>query len=539
MKTNRQITLGLVCILLFSFLFRLYKINQLPLFGDEVDVGYQAYSLLKTGKDYKGNFLPTYIQSFSESRAPLLMYFSVPSIAILGLNEIGVRFTPIIFGVLSILFLFLLIKQITNNPKLALISAIFLSLSPWHFHYSRTAFEVTLLLTLLLAGTYYFLNKKYFLSIFLFCLTFYTYNTANIFTPLLVIYLYITNLKSFNIKKTITLSVFGLILILPIIYNILFGSAANRFGLISIFNSPQLIGNIISKRLDYSSSKTPVENLFHNRPIIYVQEFSKNYIASLSPTFLFVTGDNNTRHNVEYYGLILLPLIIPFLFGLTKLKKYPLMSFWLFTAPIASCLTMGGGHHPTRLFIVLPALIFFTTIGFFQLQKNIKYLVLISFGFYIILFSHEYFTHYPKESAQNYNFGYKSLIESLPKNYNRLFISNSNYISLPQYLFYTKHSPAIFQKELKTDQEVKNIFLDMDGFRLNDKVYFINNWHQNNDIFTKIETFAKSGDVFLLFQKNEIPGDWDLSLNSKENYSTIKTIKLPNYQLFGQIIQKQ
>lgn len=539
MKTNKKITLVLILILFFSFLFRLYKINQLPLFGDEIDVGYQTYSLLKTAKDYKGNFLPTYIQSFSESRAPLLMYFSIPSIAVFGLNEIGVRFTPIIFGVLSILFLFLLIKKITNNPQLALLSAIFLSLSPWHFHYSRTAFEVTLLLTLLLAGTYFFLNKKHFLSIFLFCLTFYTYNTANIFTPLLVLFLYINNIKNFNIKKIISLSIFGVILILPIIYNIFFGSAANRFGLISIFNSPKLIGNVINKRLDYSSSKTPLENLFHNRPIVYVQEFSKNYIESLSPTFLFITGDNNTRHNVQNFGLILLPLIIPFLFGLTKLKKYPLMSFWLFTAPIASCLTMDGGHHSTRLFIVLPALIFFTTIGFFQLQKSIKYLILISFVFYVILFNHEYFTHYPKESAQNYNYGYKNLIESLPKNYNRLFISNSNYISLPQYLFYTQYSPKTFQQELKTDQEIKNIFLDMDGFKLNNKAYFINNWHSNNDIFSKLETFAKSGDVFLLFQKNEIPGDWDLSIDPKNDYETIKTIKFPNYQLFGQIIQKK
>lgn len=538
MKINKPITIGLILILIFSFLARLYKINQLSLFGDEIDVGYQAYSLLKTGRDYKGNFLPSYIQSFSESRAPLLMYLTVPSIAIFGLNEVGVRFIPLLFGLLSIYYTYLLINLITHNKKLALLCALFLALSPWHFHYSRTAFEVSILLTLLLSGTYYFLKKKYFLSVFLFCLTFYTYNTANIFTPLLVLFLYLTNLKDFNIKKTSFLSVFGIILIAPIIYNIFFGSAANRFGLISIFKSPQLIGNIISKRLNYSSSKTPIENLFHNRPVVYFQEFSKNYVESFSPSFLFITGDNNTRHNLENFGLILLPLLIPLLIGLTKINKYPLMSFWLFASPIASCLTMGGGHHPTRLFIMLPALIFYISIGFINLQKNIKYFVLLFFGAYLVLYGHEYFVHFPKESAKNYNFGYKSLMQSLPKNYNRLFISNSNFISLPQYLFYTQYSPKTLQQYFKTDEETKNIFFDMDGFKFSENIFLVNNWHHNNEIFNKIQPFVQSGDVFMLFQKNEIPGDWDFSINPKDDFKTIKAVRLPDMQLFGQVIQK-
>ena len=76
-----------------------------------------------------------------------------------------------------------------------MISATVLSLMPWHFHYSRAAFEVTLLISLILAGTYFFYlfvrylkNKFLYLSIIFFGLSFYTYNTANIFVPLLVIF---------------------------------------------------------------------------------------------------------------------------------------------------------------------------------------------------------------------------------------------------------------------------------------------------------------------------------------------------------------
>jgi len=55
----------LILLVVIFLLFRLYSLNSLPLFGDEIDVGNQAYSLLTTARDYKGNLLPSYIQSFS------------------------------------------------------------------------------------------------------------------------------------------------------------------------------------------------------------------------------------------------------------------------------------------------------------------------------------------------------------------------------------------------------------------------------------------------------------------------------------------
>ena len=151
----KKYKVALILLLVFSFFVRIYKIDTLSLFGDEIDVGYQAYSLLKTGHDYKGNFLPIYIQSLSESRAPLFIYTSIPGIWIFGLTTTGVRITPIIFGVLSIYILYKLVLLLSKSDKLAFWSAFALSFMPWHFHYSRTSFEVTLLISLILAGTYF------------------------------------------------------------------------------------------------------------------------------------------------------------------------------------------------------------------------------------------------------------------------------------------------------------------------------------------------------------------------------------------------
>src|SRR3990172_13232877 len=98
-------------ILALSLLLRVGLLDKVPaeLFGDEIDVGYQAYSLLKTGKDLYGQVLPTYIHSLSEWRAPLLMYATVPTIALFGPNEWGVRLPEAIFGSIAPLILFLLV----------------------------------------------------------------------------------------------------------------------------------------------------------------------------------------------------------------------------------------------------------------------------------------------------------------------------------------------------------------------------------------------------------------------------------------------
>ena len=94
----------LILIFVLAVILRIVALDRNPisLFGDELDVGYHAYSLLKTGKDYTGHFLPTYIQSLNEARAPLQMYLTIPFVAFFGLNEWGVRLPPALFGSFSV-----------------------------------------------------------------------------------------------------------------------------------------------------------------------------------------------------------------------------------------------------------------------------------------------------------------------------------------------------------------------------------------------------------------------------------------------------
>jgi hypothetical protein len=244
------------------------------------------------------------------------------------------------------------------------------------------------------------------------------------------------------------------------------------------------------------------------------------------------------------FSLLLLPY--PFFIGLfrfdSKNKLHQLMLFWLIIAPIASCLTIQGEHHPTRLFLMLPALTFFIGSGlnFLFTSKKIfsKIIIIILSGlliFELSFYSHEYFNRYPKEYFKNWNYGYQELFSSLlvtPAN--RIFISNTNYNSLLPYLFYTQLKPNGLNLN---DLEKTNIYQDMNGFQISNNTFFINNWHTKN-IFDKLTQIGQRGDIFLLFQLNEIPGDMDFSQKSVPGFKTIKTVYNPNHTILGQVIQK-
>ena len=78
----------LVVILIVSLVLRYYKIDQIPpsLNWDEVSIGYNAFSILKTGKDEWNQFLPVHFKAYGEYKLPVQIYASIPGIYFFGLN---------------------------------------------------------------------------------------------------------------------------------------------------------------------------------------------------------------------------------------------------------------------------------------------------------------------------------------------------------------------------------------------------------------------------------------------------------------------
>ncbi len=150
---------GLLLILGLALVVRLYKIDVIPphLTSDEAALGYNAYSVLKTGRDEYGSLFPIIFKSFGDYKPGLYVYFTVPTVGIFGLNEFSVRLVSVLAGVLAVFVLYEIVKRLTQNSNLALIASFVLSLNPWHIFFSRGAWEVNLSLTLTLLGILFFI----------------------------------------------------------------------------------------------------------------------------------------------------------------------------------------------------------------------------------------------------------------------------------------------------------------------------------------------------------------------------------------------
>src|SRR3990172_3583067 len=96
-------------ILLLAFLLRVLWLDKYPVGfnADEASHGYDAYSLLKTGRDQWGSTLPLVFKSFGDYKSPVYSYFTVPSFALLGLNKLAVRLPNAILGSMAIVAVWL------------------------------------------------------------------------------------------------------------------------------------------------------------------------------------------------------------------------------------------------------------------------------------------------------------------------------------------------------------------------------------------------------------------------------------------------
>ena len=449
----------LFLILVLASFLRLWGIAKVPvsLFGDELDVGYHAYSILKTGKDYSGNPWPLHFQSLAEWRTPLYLYSAVPTVAIFGISPLGVRVPAAIFGILGVLAFYLLVKEIFKDEKLALVSAGVLAFSPWHVQYSRAGFEVTLLLFLLVLGLYFFFRglkegRLLWLSTFLLALTPWAYSTAKLFTPLLLIFLFFLwrrQIFSLSKKYLIWAALALLIVGSPVAYSTVFGGGSQRFGYISIFTDPTIRPEVgVARERDARMrgetgtglNPTIVDKLFHNKFTLWGSVILKNYFESFSTEFLFNKGDLNLRHSIgvgQFYKIEAIALLLGIIFFATRFKDKKikfLILFWILVGIVPAAITRDGGRHATRLILILPPLVFLISYGLVGTVNFLKgqykllfisfYLLLFSLGF--ISYQHNYWVHYPWESERWWHAGFKESFEAVKeaeKDYDRVIIS--------------------------------------------------------------------------------------------------------------------
>ena len=139
---HKRFSILLIACVLVGFSLRVWRIADFPSGSnqDELLRAYDAYSLVVTGKDHRGNPWPLYFAGFSIERdnsPPLFTYATIPLVALLGPTVVAVRFTAAFLGALTIASIALLVLAVTDNKRLTLAAAGLIAFSPWHIFLSR------------------------------------------------------------------------------------------------------------------------------------------------------------------------------------------------------------------------------------------------------------------------------------------------------------------------------------------------------------------------------------------------------------------
>ena len=474
MKTSKWALLATICVLfVFAFSLRIYRVGEVPpsLNWDEVSINYNAYSILKTGKDEWGKTFPLNFRSFGEYKLPAQIYASIPSVGLFGLNELGVRFTPAFYGALTVVVTFFLAKLLFSSNSVGVVAAFLLAISPWHLQLTRGSFESSLSMFFTTLGIYFFvsyLKKKsivLILSFLFFGLSFWTYNAARVFVPLFLLFLVVWYRKKiFPVgKKEIgALLLLGLFF-LPIVPSFFSGEASARLRLVSIVDDPGFVLRINEARGNLHLP-SPLPRLVHNKATHLISVVSKNYLAHYSPSFLFLKGAGHVQHHVQGIGELYFfeaPFLLLGLYFLIRKKHkfLPLLVGWVLLSAVPVSVTVDSIPHALRTLLVLPSYQLLTGFGIIAamgaFQKNWQKLTFtvalgvaafVSFLFYLDL----YYRQYPVLYSRDWQYGYKQVVEYIKKNqdaYDEVVVTRHYGEPHIFLLFYLQYDPALYQHD--------------------------------------------------------------------------------------------
>lgn len=417
-------------IIILATLIRFIGLISLPpaLNRDEAAIGYNAYSILKTGKDEHGISWPLNFKSIGDYKMPLYIYSTVLSVQIFGLNEFSIRFWSALSGVIGVVAIYFISKN--------LITVLLMALNPWAVFYSRIAYEANLALALFLVGLALIMNKKFWGLIFwlLACLA---YSSALIFIPLFLIPVAIKYKPKF-------IWLLGFVLIYSFIFVSLWRVSSQKQN-ITVFSDPYLIDTYNRERTIKYQQNPLKTKIFFNKYIYFGKIIAQNYLDTFSPQFLVIKGDNHPWHQIPGVGNFYFIEIILAIIGLFKLKKYKLLFIsWLLISPLASAITIDAPHS-TRALFLLPVILILTSVG---MQKFKKFLPLIAIFYFInvVYTGYQYLKVYPVKAVSSLPVGLKEEILSQVSGSKQILLTGVHNSTYLYPLIYLKIDPLIFQQ---------------------------------------------------------------------------------------------
>jgi hypothetical protein len=496
-----------VASLITGIVLRIVALDAAPpgLHHDEACNGYDAYSILHTGRDHHGNFMPIAVQAFGDYRPPIFDYSLVPLIGAFGLKPAVVRLGAALWGVVDLAATISLAGLMLGWPGAAA-AALLGALSPWHLSFSRFGQEAitgsaTVTLAMLCFMGWVSRRKTNYLmmSAIFFGLSFYSYSVVKLFTPLMIglmATLYWRELRQSWRKALIALAVIGLLVapeaILTLRHHVRMQARYNVMSLFAYMNScPNCLPAAAAQSSDSMLAR--------------VENFSANWSGYFTPSYLFLAGDRGDHWALLHpqgFGQLLpeqAPLIAMGLLGLlsTRRRRMVLMLLgWLVIAAIPAAMTVPSGawqpepgvSPPTPLVFmdisipnvpVTPALLMahpesrrdtlamtpwtvLSAVGFVVLLEVVMSSSALAAVFVVVVvlvagtvfhggrFVRAYFHDYPIVAAPYFQYGMEQVVAETRKadgDHQPVVITNRMEMPYIYVLFFDKYPPALFQHE--------------------------------------------------------------------------------------------
>ena len=466
-------TLILVLILLLAAGLRLYNLDHLPpsLYWEEAALGYDAFSILQTGKDHHGNSLPLVaFESFGDWKPSGYFYALVPVEAVLGLTPLAVRLPSALAGILTVLGVWalarLMVKEAAETDQPAthqlwlwypLVAAGVTAISPWMIIFSRGGWEVNLATCFLVWGMVMGIRAVrssgrslgwWLACVLLLMASLYTYHTCRVLAPALGLGLIgywwqsspnQSRWWSSYWKHLVIMAGLSVVLLLPFIMAWGQPQLSQRFSETSIFSDLSLIEE--SNQRSAAGQGSLGARLSSHRYVLYGREIAQNYVAHFDLNFLFISGDSNARHSIQYLGQLyhveLLFLVVGVYFWCRRWQGLKaLLSWWLLLGILPAALTTAV-PHALRILPVVPVVMLVIgagivgsfegglhLIGQWQRRGGLKIspvtlswllvtVILLIYAMELTQFWRFYTRIYPKQYASDWQYGYSQLVSEL------------------------------------------------------------------------------------------------------------------------------
>jgi 4-amino-4-deoxy-L-arabinose transferase-like glycosyltransferase len=524
-----------IIIFLLALFLRFYQLSSNPpsLNWDEVSHGYNAYSLLNTGKDQWGVTFPFFnFRAYGDYPMVLNLYLTIPSIIVFGLNEFSIRFPSALFGTALVVVSYFLGKIFFSSKREALLLMFLVAISPWTILPSRAVFQsnsaqffLVLGLTLFLYSVSRFKPWLLFFGLLTLAVSSYGYHNTRIFVPLffpILILFYQKEIKKlFTLNRKVVIISFLIFLTLTLfqLSNLFSGDSRARSKWVFAIDEGA-IGYINERRSSFGNSF--LGRVVYNKGTYLIVKSASNFASYLWPDNLFFKGGTQYQFSIPNYG-VLYSLWMPFFYlglllviiGCYKREKNSIfLVFWLIIGLVPAIITKDS-FQVIRATTILPLPMIFIVIGIKKLEEilsgkeKISRLVIGLFigGSLVLLGNYWriFWTSYRQQYSWAWQYGYKETVNFIKanyQNYDKIYVTKKYGEPHEFVLFYWPWNPQQYLNDPNLKWNYHADWYWVDGF---DKFIFINDWEMIDKLKIKNEKLK----ILAITSPENYPDGWN------------------------------